>query len=121
MGTFISMANYKFFPMAISSFGFQYVLYFFAAMTTVMVTWGFMTIKDTDRLSLTEIQDMGKSGERKKEEDKTEKVDTGTGGYARKALEAVAIRLLGLLDPFMTHTNIKPIPCKELENKANTI
>ena len=78
MGTLMTMAYFKFFPMAIASFGFHYVLYFFAAMTAVMVTWGFMTIKDTDQLSLTKIQDMGGDAERKKErEDETKAVNEG--------------------------------------------
>ena len=61
------MANYKLFPVAIASFGFHYVVYFFAMMMAIMVTCGFLTIKDTDRLTLTEIQTMGKDAKRKEE------------------------------------------------------
>ena len=61
------MANEKFFPTALASFGFFYVVYFYALICAFMVLWGFLTIKDTDQLSLTEIQDMGKDAEQKKE------------------------------------------------------
>ena len=67
MGRLILMANYKLFPVAIASFGFHYVVYFFAMMMAIMVTCGFLTIKDTDRLTLTEIQTMGKDAKRKEE------------------------------------------------------
>ena len=63
MGRLIMVAIYKFFPAAVRSFGFHYVVYFFALMTAIMVIWGFLMIEDTDRLSLTEIQDMGKETE----------------------------------------------------------
>ena len=58
MGNLTLMVNLKLFPMAVASFGFHSVVYFYAVMIGVMVAWGFLTIKDTDRLSLTEIQDM---------------------------------------------------------------
>ena len=87
MGKLILVANYKLFPIAIASFGFHYVVYFFALMMAVMVTWGFLTIKDTDQLSLTEIQNMGKDTGRKKEkEEENEVVDAEN---AEKALEVV--------------------------------
>ena len=92
LGKATLVANYKFFPMAIVSFGFHYVLYFFATMTAIMVTWGFMTIKDTDQLSLTEIQDMGGDAERKKErEDETKAVNEGNF----KAIEVVHVYKIG--------------------------
>ena len=36
-------------------------MYFYAIVVAMMVAWGGLTIKDTDRLSLTEIQDMHKT------------------------------------------------------------
>ena len=82
------VANYKFFPIAIASFGFHFVVYFFALMMAITVIWGFRTMIDTDRLSLTEIQDMGKDTGRKKEkeEDNKEVVDAEN---AEKALGVV--------------------------------
>ena len=75
MGRVISVANYKFFPMAIATFGFHYVVYFYALMLAIMVIWGFLTIEDTDHLSLTEIQDMGKdAGQKKEGEEETKEV-----------------------------------------------
>ena len=61
VGKFTQVASYKFFPTAIASFGFHYVVYFFALMFALMVIWGLLTIKDIDQLSLTEIQDMGRN------------------------------------------------------------
>ena len=63
MSNLILVANNKFFPKAVASFGFHYVMYFYAVITAIMVAWGFLSIKDTDRLSLTEIQDMHKKTE----------------------------------------------------------
>ena len=85
IGKLILVANHKFFPLAIVSFGFHYVVYFFSAMTAIMVIWGSLTIKDTDQLSLTEIQDMDRNAEQKKEEE--EKSEKANAGKARKALE----------------------------------
>ena len=85
MGKLILVANQKIFPMAIASFGFHYVVYFFSFIMAIMVTWGFLTIKDTDQLSLTEIQDMVRDTRRTKEkEEETREVDAGNAG---KALE----------------------------------
>lgn len=50
------VANYKFFTIAAASFGFHYVLYFYAFIIALMAMWGLLTIKNTDHLSLTEIQ-----------------------------------------------------------------
>ena len=73
--------------MAVSSFGFQYVVYFYALMLAIMVIWGILTIKDTDQLSLVEIQDMDRDAKQKKEEkEETREVDAGNVG---KALEVV--------------------------------
>ena len=73
--------------MAVASFGFQYIVYFYALMLTIMVIWGFLTIKDTDRLSLTEIQEMDRDAKQKTEEkEETREVDAGNVG---KALEVV--------------------------------
>ena len=54
------MGNYKVFPMAVKSFGLHYVVYFYASITAVFTIWVFLTIRNTDRLSLIEIQDMHK-------------------------------------------------------------
>ena len=79
MGKVILVANEKFFPMAIASFGFHYVVYFYALVCAIMVVWGLLTIKDTDKLSLTEIQNMGKVAKRNKEGmDTTNDVDGET-------------------------------------------
>ena len=58
LGCIVSMVNFKFFPMAVESLGFNYVVYFYAIITALFATWGFLTIKNTDELSLVEIQDM---------------------------------------------------------------
>ena len=52
------MVNVKLFPTAVASVGFHWVVYFYAAVAAVLTTWGLLTIKDTDKLSLTEIQSM---------------------------------------------------------------
>ena len=57
------MANYKFFPMAVESLGFHHVVYFYAIITALLAAWGFITIKNTDELSLVEIQDIKKKTE----------------------------------------------------------
>ena len=54
------VVNYKIYPSAVATFGFHYVMYFYAIIVAMMVAWGGLTIKDTDQLSLTEIQDMHK-------------------------------------------------------------
>ena len=54
------MVNYKIYPNAVETLGFHYVMYFYAIIVAMMVAWGGITIKDTDQLSLTEIQDMHK-------------------------------------------------------------
>ena len=67
--------------MAIATFGFHYVVYFYALMLAIMVIWGFLTIKDTDRLSLTEIQEMDRDAKQKTEEkEETREVDAGNVG-----------------------------------------
>ena len=79
LGKLILVANMKFFPIAIASFGFHYVVYFYAIMMAMMVVWGFLTIKHTDRLSLTEIQGMGKHEKQEKDGEKeTKGVDSET-------------------------------------------
>ena len=57
------MGNYKLYPIAVETFGFHYVLYFYASITGIFTLWGLLTIKNTDQLSLTEIQDMHKETE----------------------------------------------------------
>ena len=57
------MGNYKLYPIAVDAFGFHYVMYFYAAITAIMTVWGLLTIENTDRLSLTEIQEMQNTNE----------------------------------------------------------
>ena len=57
------MINVKIYPIAVATFGFHWVMYFYAVTWAFMVTWGGLTIKDTDHLSLTEIQDLNKKTE----------------------------------------------------------
>ena len=71
LGKATLVANYKFFPIAVASFGFHYVFYFYAFVTALMAVWGFITIKDTDHLSLAEIQNMIKKNEAQGEEGKS--------------------------------------------------
>ena len=71
MGKATLVANYKFFPIAVTSFGFHYVFYFYAFITALMAVWGFLTIEDTDQLSLTEVQNMLKKNEVQGEERKS--------------------------------------------------
>ena len=59
----VLMINLKLFPMAVAAFGFHYVVYFYAIITSLLAVWGFFTIKNTDQLSLTEIQDMHEKNE----------------------------------------------------------
>ena len=68
MGKITLVVNYKLFPMAVTSFGFHYVMYFYALITALMGAWGFLTIRETDELSLTEIQDMLNKTELQEEE-----------------------------------------------------
>ena len=58
LGNLTAMVNLKLFTIAVELLGFHVVTYFYAAVIGVMVAWGFLTIKNNDRLSLTEIQDM---------------------------------------------------------------
>ena len=61
LGKATLVANYKFFPIAVTSFEFHYVFYFYAFITALMAVWGYLTIEDTDQLSLTEVQNMLKN------------------------------------------------------------
>ena len=63
IGTLVTMTNVKIFPMTVAYFGFHYVVYFYAIITALLAVWGSLTIKNTDQLSLTEIQDMHKKAE----------------------------------------------------------
>ena len=58
LGKATLVANYKFFPIAVTSFGFHYVFYFYSFITALMAMLGFLTIEDTDQLSLTEVHNM---------------------------------------------------------------
>ena len=53
-----SMVNVKLFPTAVASLGFHSVVYFYAVVAAAFTIWGSITIKDTDNLSLSEIQRM---------------------------------------------------------------
>ena len=66
------MANYKLYPIAVATFSFHYVVYFYAAITAALTLWGLLTISDTDKLSLTEIQNMYKNEEGKHEQRDTD-------------------------------------------------
>ena len=59
----VLMVNFKFFPSAVESLGFHYVMYFYAVITAVLAVWAFLTIKNTDQLTLAEIQEMHKKAE----------------------------------------------------------
>ena len=63
------MVNEKFFPMAVASFGFLNVVYYYALIMAIMVVWGYLTIKQTEGMSLTEIHDIGRNDEWKQEEE----------------------------------------------------
>ena len=71
LGKSTLVANYKFFPIAVTSFGFHYVFYFYSFITALMAVWGYLTIEDTDQLSLTEVQNMLKKNEVQGEERKS--------------------------------------------------
>ena len=58
-----AMINVKIYPIAEETFGFHWVMYFYAVASAFMVIWGGLTIKDIDHLSLTEIQDLNKKTE----------------------------------------------------------
>ena len=63
IGYLAMMANLKLFPMAVNSLGFHYVVYFYAIITAMLAAWGFLTIENTDELSLVDIQGMHKKTE----------------------------------------------------------
>ena len=52
------MVNVKLFPLALSSFGFYPVAYFYAAIAAMFTIWGMLTIKNTENLRLSKIQGM---------------------------------------------------------------
>ena len=54
------MGNLKMYPIAVDNFPFHYVMYFYAVIMAILVIWGGLTIRDTDKLSLTDIQNMHK-------------------------------------------------------------
>ena len=54
------MGNLKIYPIAVDTIGFHFVMYFYALIMAFMVIWGGLKIEDTDKLSLTAIQDMHK-------------------------------------------------------------
>ena len=58
-----AIINVKIYPIAVEMYGFHWVMYFYAVTWAFIVTWGGLTIKDIDHLSLTEIQDLNKKTE----------------------------------------------------------
>ena len=70
------MVNQKLFPIVLSSYGFYTVVYFYATVVALFTTYGWLTMKETDKLSLSEVQVMY----RKKEEHKTSSYGTVTNG-----------------------------------------
>ena len=54
------MVNQKLFPIVVSTFGFYSIVYFYSAIVAVFTIYGWLTIKDTDKLSLSEVQAMFK-------------------------------------------------------------
>ena len=52
------LGNYKLYPMALKSFGLYHVVYLYASITAAFTLWVSLVIRNTDRLSLIEIQDM---------------------------------------------------------------
>ena len=89
------MGNYKLYPIAVETFGFHLVVYFYAAITATATLLGLLTIKDTDRLSLTEIQDMHKKTEvpemRTKEGGEKEEEERGEGN-----LDAIRVEIVDM-------------------------
>ena len=87
------MVNFKLYPIAVETFGFHYVVYFYAAITAAFTIWGLLTIKDTDRLSLAEIQDMYKETEvpeiRTIESGEKEEEERGEGNFNGIRVEIV--------------------------------
>ena len=72
LGQTALMANYKLYPIAMETFSFHYVVYLYAATTAAFTIWGVLTIKNTDGLSLTEIQEMQKISVRSEESEMTQ-------------------------------------------------
>ena len=70
------MVNQKLFPIVLSSYGFYTVVYFYATVVALFTTYGWLTMKETDKLSLSEVQVMY----RKKEEHETSSYGTVTNG-----------------------------------------
>ena len=93
----VLMGNYKLYPMAVETFGFQFVVYFYASITATFTIWGLLTIKNTDRLSLTEIQDMHKETEvpeiRSKEGGVKEEEERGEGNFNDIRVEIVDMNM----------------------------
>ena len=62
------MVNVKLFPTAVASLGFHSVVYFYAAVAALFTIWGMMTMRDTDKLSLSEIQSLYSNKKREEEQ-----------------------------------------------------
>ena len=63
IGFIALVANLKFFPMAVESLGFHNMVYLNAIIAALLAAWGFLTMRNTDELSLVEIQDIQKKTE----------------------------------------------------------
>ena len=68
------MVNQKLFPIVLSTYGFYTIVYFYATVVALFTTYGWLTMKETDKLSLSEVQVMFN----KKEEPKTSSYGTVT-------------------------------------------
>ena len=70
------MVNQKLFPIVLSTYGFYTIVYFYATVVALFTMYGWLTMKETDKLSLSEVQVMYK----KTEEPKTSSYGTVTNG-----------------------------------------
>ena len=70
------VVNHKLFPIAITLFGFRNLVYFYALIMAKMVIWGCLTIKDTERLSLSEIHDNGGKRRKRQKPETEDELDT---------------------------------------------
>ena len=66
------MVNQKLFPITLSTFGFYPIAYFYAVILAVLTLYGWLTIKDTDKLSLLEVQCMYKKNMQESTSESTE-------------------------------------------------
>ena len=115
------MVNYKLYPMAMKSFGLHNVVYYYAGITAVFTIWVFLAIKNTDRLSLIEIQDMNKktgvSGFINKNKDESEEKEegiVGNGEEVRINVQNTSLRKRSVLQ--VTETEEKEERLRRISN-----